>query len=52
MCGIKSARIGGILNSIAWTGGSNLTPLIAPYDVQCFRPMDFRSMQEQDKLLK
>ena len=45
-------RIGGIEDGIAWTGGSGSNSANAPRDVRCFRPTDFRSMQEQDKALK
>ena len=47
-------RVGGIEENIAWTGGSNLQLRIdtSPWDVRCFRPTEFRSMQEQEKLLK
>ena len=47
-------RVGNVEGGIAWTGGSNVPRRanIVPRDVRCFRPTDFRSMQEQDKLLK
>ena len=45
-------RVGGVEGNIAWTGGSNISPSDGPRDVRCFRPTDFRSMQEQDKVLK
>ena len=49
---IKAPRVGGIEGNIAWTGGSNINPNDSPKDVRCFRPTDFRSLQEQDKVLK
>ena len=45
-------RVGGIEDGIVWTGGSRNDPTNAPRDVRCYRPTDFRSMQEQDKVLK
>lgn len=45
-------RVGGVEGNIAWTGGSNVRLSSIPKDVRCFRPTDFRSRQEQDKVLK
>ena len=45
-------RVRGIEDGIAWTGGSNIIVAGTPRDVRCFRPTDFCSMQEQDKVLK
>ena len=47
-----SPRIGGILDKVPWTGGSNLTGNAAPVDVLCFRPENFREMQKQHDSLK
>ena len=47
-------RVGGISAQTPWVGGSNLSTKkpTAPYDVLCYRPADFRSMQKQHELLK
>ena len=43
--GQTAPRIGGILDKVPWTGGSNLKPNVAPVDVLCFGPENFREMQ-------
>jgi hypothetical protein len=50
--GQTAPRIGGILDKVPWTGGSNLKPNDAPVDVLCFRPENFREMQKQHDSLK
>ena len=47
-------RVGGVLDKVPWTGGSNLQAKKndAPVDVLCFRPESFREMQKQHDSLK
>ena len=49
-----SPRIGGALDKVPWTGGSNLAAKknTAPIDVLCFRLENFREMQKQHDSLK
>jgi len=49
---VLAPRVGGLSGGTPWTGGSNDIPPAAPVDVLCYRPVDFRSMQKQHKLLK
>ena len=36
LVGQKAPRVGGILDKVTWTGGSNLKANTAPVDVLCF----------------
>ena len=50
----KGPRVGGEIDGVPWTGGSNVASQQTgqPEDVQCFRPQGFRDMQRQHEALR
>lgn len=51
---IRTPRVGGVVDGVAWVGGSNLPgeENEEPDDILCFRPHTFREMQRQHDELK
>ena len=51
---VGSPRVGGVIDNVPWTGGSNLAGKgnEAPDDILCYRPSGFKEMQKQHESLK